>query len=79
MSVPLNQLLVLLIIRFVDRRVWLLLLVSLLVALVAAWLAVCAPRNLTHVPIHERIVKHAVIIGFGHLMHSVLSTLEALR
>ena len=52
-------------------RAWLLL-VSVSVALAAAWLAVRAPRSLAHLPAHERLAKHALLIVFSSLMRTVL-------
>jgi acetyl esterase/lipase len=51
-------------------RTWLLI-TSLVVALAAVWLAVCAPRSLAHLPAHERIAKHAVMVVFSYLIRLI--------
>ena len=53
-------------------RTWLLI-TSIVVALAAVWLAVCAPRSLAHLPAHERIAKHALMVVFSYLIRLVFS------
>ena len=53
-----------------SLRKWLLF-SSIVVALAGVWLALRAPRTLAHLPVHERIMAHAVVLVFSYVMKAV--------
>lgn len=50
-----------------------------LVAALAVWLVVGAPRSMQHLPVHERVLLHSSMLVFRGLIHAARTFYTAAR